>query len=254
MEKFVIYRDTVSSQENMLNILAKTNEIKHINKYDNLNRLVAKEIKTDTKTFNQSYTYDKTRVTSFTTFNTTYNYQYDEMGNVINANGSTYTYDKYGRLLTSNYNEKNKYTYDNNGNLSKIERLDSNENVLSTTVYNRTISNSYKLTSVTGDINATLSYGSGFNPTNITINGVSRKITYKGKRIKQFGNSHYLYNDKGIRIAKIVYKYEGSMMIGYERHYYELEGCKNVNFGQTPETGVRKFVLDVLNFFGNLFA
>ena len=102
MEKFVIYRDTVSSQENMLNILAKTNEIKHINKYDNLNRLVAKEIKTDTKTFNQSYTYDKTRVTSFTTFNTTYNYQYDEMGNVINANGSTYTYDKYGRLLTSN--------------------------------------------------------------------------------------------------------------------------------------------------------
>ena len=226
MEKFVIYRDTVSSQENMLNILAKTNENKHINKYDNLNRLVAKEIKTDTKTFNQSYTYDKTRVTSFTTFNTTYNYQYDEMGNVINANGSTYTYDKYGRLLTSNYNEKNKYTYDNNGNLSKIERLDSNENVLSTTVYNRTISNSYKLTSVTGDINATLSYGSGFNPTNITINGVSRKITYKGKRIKQFGNSHYLYNDKGIRIAKIVYKYEGSTMIGYERHYYELEGSK----------------------------
>ena len=43
-------------------------------------------------------------------------------------------------------------------------------------------------------------------------------------------------------------------MNGYERHYYELEGCKNVNFGQTPETGVRKFVLDVLNFFGNLFA
>ena len=59
--------------------LSKTNEIKHINKYDNLNRLVAKEIKTDTKTFNQSYTYDK-----------------------------------YGRLLTSNYNEKNKYTYGNN--------------------------------------------------------------------------------------------------------------------------------------------
>ena len=52
MEKFVIYRDTVSSQENMLNTLAKTNEIKHINKYDNLNRLVTKEIKTDTKIFN----------------------------------------------------------------------------------------------------------------------------------------------------------------------------------------------------------
>lgn len=28
----------------------------------------------------------------------------------------------------------------------------------------------------------------------------------------------------------------------------------NVNFGQNPETGFRKFVLDVLNFFGNLFA
>ena len=28
----------------------------------------------------------------------------------------------------------------------------------------------------------------------------------------------------------------------------------NVNFGQNPKTGDRKFVLDVLNFFGNLFA
>ena len=74
----------------------------------------------------------------------------------------------------------------NNGNLSKIERLDSNDNVLSTTVYNRSASNSYKLTSVTGDINATLSYGSGFNPTNITINGVSRNITYEGKTIKVY--------------------------------------------------------------------
>ena len=43
---------------------------------------------------------------------------------------------------------------------------------------------------------------------------------------KILDNSHYLYNDKGIRIAKIVYKYEGSTMIGYERHYYELEGSK----------------------------
>ena len=65
MEKFVIYRDTVSSQENMLNTLVKTNEIKHINKYDNLNRLVAKEIKTDKNTFNQSYTYDVTLVLSY---------------------------------------------------------------------------------------------------------------------------------------------------------------------------------------------
>ena len=32
------------------------------------------------------------------------------------------------------------------------------------------------------------------------------------------------------------------------------DSCKNVFFGQTPETGFRKFVLDVLNFFGNLFA
>ena len=75
------------------------------------------------------------------------------------------------------------------------------------------------------------------------VNNVSTSynILYEGKRIKQFGNSHYLYNDKGIRIAKIVYKYEGSTMIGYERHYYELEGCKNVNFGQNPKTGDRKF-------------
>ena len=33
-----------------------------------------------------------------------------------------------------------------------------------------------------------------------------------------------------------------------------VESCKDVNFGQNPETGLRKFVLDVLNFFGNLFA
>ena len=164
MEKFVIYRDTVSSQESMLNTLAKTNEIKHINKYDNLNRLVAKEIKTDTKTFNQSY------------------------------------------------------TYDNNGNLSKIERLDSNDNVLSTTDYNRLASNSYKLTSVTGDINATLSYGSGFNPTNITINGVSRNITYEGKRIKTYGNNTYFYNEQGIRVKKVSED-------GYTKEYI-LEGNK----------------------------
>ena len=106
------------------------------------------------------------------------------MGNVINANGSTYTYDKYGRLLTSNYNGINKYTYDNNGNLSKIERLDSNDNVLSSTIYNRSASNSYKLTSVTGDITASLSYGSGFNPINITINGVSRNIALDNKNLK----------------------------------------------------------------------
>jgi RHS repeat-associated protein len=33
-----------------------------------------------------------------------------------------------------------------------------------------------------------------------------------------------------------------------------VDSCKDVYFGQTPETGLRKFVLDVLNFFGNLFA
>ena len=33
--------------------------------------------------------------TGASTDTTTTNYAYDEMGNVINANGSTYTYDKY---------------------------------------------------------------------------------------------------------------------------------------------------------------
>ena len=225
MEKFVIYRDTVSSQENMLNTLVKTNEIKHINKYDNLNRLVSKVIKTDTNTFSQNYTYNKTRVTSFTTFNTTYNYQYDEMGNVINANGSTYTYDKYGRLLTSNYNGINKYTYDNNGNLSKIDVLDSNGNITSSTIDNRSASNGYRLTSVTGNINASLSYGSGHNTLNITINGVSRAITYEGKRIIVINNNQYFYNEEGVRTRKIIVN-DINGTYATEIHDYILEGNK----------------------------
>ena len=100
----------------------------------------------------------------------------------------------------------------------KIERLDSNDNVLSSTIYNRSASNGYRLTSISGNINASLSYGSGHNPLNITINGVSRAITYEGKRIKSYGNNTYFYNEEGIRVKKVSED-------GYTKEYI-LEGNK----------------------------
>ena len=226
MEKLIISRNNITNQESTVNTLVKTNEIKHINKYDNLNRLVSKVIKTDTNTFSQNYTYNKTRVTSFNTFGTYYRYDYDSVGNVANVYNSetstsplySYEYDKYGRLALSNHNGINKYTYDNNGNISKVETLDSNNNVLSSTIFNRSTSNGYRLTSISGNINASLSYGSGHNPLNITINGVSRAITYEGKRIKTYGNNTYFYNEEGIRVKKVTED-------GYIKEYI-LEGSK----------------------------
>ena len=60
---------------------------------------------------------------------------------------------------------------------------------------------------------------------NITINGVSRNITYEGKRIKTYGNNEYFYNEEGVRIKKVTetnktheYIVEGSKIL-YEKIY-----------------------------------
>ena len=58
------------------------------------------------------------------------------------------------------------------------------------------------------------------------------------------------------------YYFFGETFVGKGLNYISIkilgqdnvESCKDVNFGQNPETEFRKFVLDVLNFFGNLFV
>ena len=96
---------------------------------------------------------------------------------------------------------------------------------MSTTVFNRSASNGYRLTSVTGNLNASLSYGSGHNPLNITINGVSRAITYEGKRIIAINNNQYFYNEEGVRTRKIIVN-DINGTYATEIHDYILEGNK----------------------------
>ena len=54
----------------------------------------------------------------------------------------------------------------------------------------------------TGNITYELLYQNS-NPNALITNGVSRDITYEGKRIKTYGNNTYFYNEEGIRVKKV---------------------------------------------------
>ena len=193
-----------------------------------------------------TYTYNKDRLMKETSRYEQRTYDYDELGNidyiaVNDASGENvinYKYDNFNRLkeVHDNHNDIILYYYDNGNIQHRTQTPASVNGKYQEEYYGYDFSNKDLLTSLevqtqNDTVVHLLEYPENAqNPSLYTkiVNNVSTSynILYEGKRIKQFGNSHYLYNDKGIRIAKIVYKYEGSTMIGYERHYYELEGSK----------------------------
>ena len=235
--------------------IALSNRLSIISSLSNMNRVVIKNTKSNlgfitNKNINGinsiNYSYYKDRLMQETSRYEQRTYDYDELGNidyiVVNdasgQNQINYTYDNFNRIkeVHDNHNDIILY-YDDNGNIQhRTQTPKSTLGKYQEEYYGYDLSNKDLLTSLevqtqNDTVVHLLEYPENAqNPSLYTkiVNNVSTSynIIYEGKRIKQFGNSHYLYNDKGIRIAKIVYKYEGSTMIGYERHYYELEGSK----------------------------
>ena len=235
--------------------IALSNRLSIISSLSNMNRVVITTSKSNlgfiaNKNINGinsiTYTYNKDRLMKETSRYEQRTYDYDELGNidyiaVNDASGQNvinYKYDNFNRLkeVHDNHNDIILYYYDNGNIRHRTQTPKSTLGKYQEEYYGYALSNKDLLTSLevqtqNDTVVHLLEYPENTqNPSLYTkiINNVSTSynILYEGKRIKQFGNSHYLYNDKGIRIAKIVYKYEGSTMIGYERHYYELEGSK----------------------------
>ena len=242
MEMFVIKRTSTSasSYDSVVNLLLSENMVKHMNCYDNLNRVTSKDIKVGNNIFTQSYTYNKTRVSEECLLDESRRYTYDCMGNVIKierkaADSETYfnlyeyEYDLQGRIdVEKNYetNRSIKYNYEN-GNLKSTNIKDLNGNVISNTDFKHNFSDD-RLTSIILSTSTmpsvTISYN-GHYPSSIYMNNKTRAITYEGKRIKTYGNNEYFYNEEGVRIKKVTetnktheYIVEGSKIL-YEKIY-----------------------------------
>ena len=230
LSNLVISKTSISSSNyiSVINNLTNELKVKHIDKYDGLNRLTSKELYTGSTTLEHTFTYEKNRVTSEDIFgDELLRYTYDSMGNISSItdlydsnNNKTYTYDKFGRLIEE-YNRKDDsftfYSYDTNGNILSIVKENPDGDILSSVSYHYT---NDKLDCLYNELNEeeiyVLEYD-GHNPTKINDND----ITYEERRIKTYGSNEYFYNEEGIRVKKIA-------STG-NTHEYTLEGTKIIS-------------------------
>ena len=260
LEKF-IWKTTAISEENQLNeAIMFTNStylVEHIHNIDKIGRINNKIIKTSDYILYQPYSYYKNRVISeYIPYIGERKYIYDEEGNIIfidksldGTSGIQYEYDKLNRLIFVNdeTREVNMY-YDNNGNItSRVERslLDPAIEKIEYYTYDTTHKDRlvYFHNPITGEA-VELIYGAGHNPVRLIENNSKvNAIVYEGKRIIQYGNNTYKYNEEGIRVYKKepVYNNSGAI-IGYNIHNYEVEGDKVIlEIIQTVKHGQIKF-------------
>ncbi len=236
---------------------------------DSLGRVKECIWKTQNYEYTTTYTYDKYQVIKEEdTLGRSIEYEYDSMGNVtrmhtkINGNSysdKTYEYDALGRLykIIQGNNIKT-YTYDNNGNIRFVENKTVNtingveeENIFEDTTYVYSSSDGIKDKLRWTNNNLTQeeqihhflykNTANPFLPTQMTINGVQKDLTWNGKNLTKVGTDvTYTYNANGIRTSKTV----GSTVTTYE-----LEGDKIVQMTVTSGTNVKKldFIYDASN-------
>ena len=230
LSNLVISKTSISSSNyvSVINTLTNELKVKHIDKYDGLNRLTSKELHTGTQTLEHTFTYEKNRVKSENIFgDRLLNYTYDEMGNIKtitdsydSSNNKSYSFDKYGRLYSEFIKEENairSYEYDSSGNILSIIDENQDREVVRSLSYHYTNDKlDYIKDELTNTNLFTLEYD-GHNPTKINDND----ITYEGRRIKTYGSNEYFYNEEGIRVKK-------KTSTG-KTHEYTLEGTKIIS-------------------------
>ena len=191
-----------------------------------------------------NYTYYKDKLMQETSRYEQRTYTYDELENISqlivnNSDGQNtinYTYDEFNRLTDiEDYHNNIHIEYEGNGNIvyreqNQLSNLGSNQ------IENYNYDSNGLLANVTvhkenDTILHNLYYSDGLNPVAYqkVVNGVAKthEITYEGKRIIKFGNISYAYNSDGVRISKIIKKYDDNdIYMGIEEHHYELEGSK----------------------------
>lgn len=216
--------------------------LEHTYEVDKVGRTLNKKIKTDNRTLTHYYNYVKNRVVSeqLPTYEERY-YGYDNEGNInyieiSNQDGLKqvqYGYDSLNRLRYVNDmdNEVN-LDYDTNGNivsraqtpLSSLGVQDVEQYTYDSTYKDRLLYMNNPITQET----IQLVYEAGHNPTKLVEvhNNKVNNIIYEGKKITNYGNNEYKYNEEGIRTYKKEPAYNGTTQIGYDIHNYILEGEK----------------------------
>lgn len=162
-------------------------------------------------------------------------YEYDNIGNIVKKqfiieynveSTSLYQYDKLGRLIKEVHPNGNveTFTYDQNSNIltHKLESPDGLPIDDETYHYSSTIKD--QLISITDEYED-LYKG---NPTTIINNGVSKTLTWEGRKLTQIGDIHFTYNEDGIRTRK-----QGTDFI----EYYALEGNRIIKLHRSYESG-----------------
>ena len=233
--------------------IALSNRLSIISSLSNMNRVVIKTTKSNlgfitNKNINGinsiNYSYYKDRLMQETSRYEQRIYDYDELGNidyifVNDASGQNqinYTYDNFNRLTDVEDAHNNIHIdYDGNGNIVYREQ-NQLSNLGSYQEENYNYDSNGLLANVTvhkenDTILHNLYYSDGLNPVAYqkVVNGTTKtyEITYEGKRIIKFGNISYAYNSDGVRISKIIKKYDDNdIYMGIEEHHYELEGSK----------------------------
>lgn len=217
------------------------------NHLDSLGRVKSKVITTNRTTYAKNYAYDKLRITREIEPDThNIKYEYDSMGNItkkqfmikdIVESTSTYQYDKLGRLIKEIHPNGNieTFTYDTNGNIITHRLSSSQGQLIDDETYHYSSTNKDQLISITdGFTNNSIikeyKYEDSYkgNPTSIITNGVRENLTWEGRRLLQYGDTSFTYNEDGIRIKK-----QGTNFV----EDYILDGSKVIGLKRSHESG-----------------
>ena len=243
IKDFVVFNNIINSNNRLSVISSLSNMDKVVisNTKSNLGFIINKNINGMNSI---NYSYYKDKLMQETSRYEQRTYDYDELGNIdfiaindsFGQNQINYTYDDFNRLTDiEDYHNNIHIEYDDNGNIvyrgqNQLSDLGSNQ------VENYNYDSNGLLTNVTvqkenDTIIHNLYYIDGLNPAAYqkVVNGITKtyEITYEGKRIVKFGNVSYAYNSDGVRISKIIRKYDDNdSFMGIEEHHYELEGSK----------------------------
>lgn len=221
------------------NLFTKGSTIIVRNKQDTLGRVTQNQILIEGKELLTKFDYNKTRVSKQTLHNQdSITYSYDNMNNVTSKitleNGGEsqvqYTYDQLGRLKSEikENGEVERFTYYPNGNIDYREVVRNNVTVIKEEYQYDTVIKDRLLRIkdlISNNIVQDITYDSGFvfNPKQMMINGVSKTLTWQGRRLTGITGSTYEYNGEGARTKKVTpnetttFELEGSHIISMNK-------------------------------------
>ena len=217
-------------------LLSGGRPISHLSKYDEVNRIINKEIITPSQRLLHEYSYDDgpitvnnenyTKIDLYPASETLEDgkqiqYTYDKAHNIILKEilqnnvvieSYNYTYDELNRLVEECYNggtlnHHYQYTYDKNGNV--LEKIVINSSDIVEEIYVYIYSNTIKDQLIRIDkcdrhydviSSEYINYSANdpFRPSSYKGNN----LVWQGRRLLSYGNNTYTYNSEGIRISK----------------------------------------------------